>query len=112
MKKRCKFSIVLLLLLPLLFFGQVLELKQGNKAILKKSSEGNGIHLDTLPEGTKVLKIGDFPHYHAIQTADGTTGYSYKGNFQSSNDLIANSIKIQSLLANTDVLKISIMASK
>lgn len=109
MKKKHYLIIFLSFLITSSFYGQVLEVKEGKRAIVKETPDGNASHIDTLEAGTFVWKLGDYPRYNAIQTIDGTTGYSYKGNFKSSNKSIASTLSKKSLLAKTDALKIIVI---
>ena len=76
-----------------------------------------------LASNTKVKKIGEVDRYYVIQTADCTTGYSYKGNFSETGEAFAacstqptgsvvtsgTVISKESLMARNDVLKIIVL---
>lgn len=89
--------------------AQVLQVKEGRTALVKKEPTGNSEHVTQLSEGTQVVKIGDAPRYYSIQLQDGRTGYSYKGNFIEVEGNIPVSITKESLWAKSDVLKIIVI---
>ena len=94
--------------------AQLLEVKEGKSAIVKESPTGNGAHITRLEAGTQVVKLGSVDRYYSIQLADGTTGYSYKGNYievvdQDQGASIITSVTKNSLLARNDVLKVIVI---
>lgn len=89
--------------------AQLLQVKDDKSAIVKKEPTGNGEEILRLESGTKVRKLGEVSRYYSIQLVDGTTGYSYKGNFfETTGELPIVNTK-ESLLARTDVLKIIVL---
>lgn len=94
--------------------SEVLEVKPGRNAIVKVAPTGTAEQLpNRLPEGTRVDKIGEAPRYYSIRTADGTVGWSYKGNFTvvvGATPVNATApVTPESLLARSDVLKIIVV---
>lgn len=89
--------------------AQILQVKEGRSALVKKQPTGNGEQIVRLAEGTRVSKLGEVPRYYSIQLQDGRTGYSYKGNFVEISGVIPTSINKESLWARSDVLKIIVL---
>lgn len=108
--KQLKYIICyLLLFFVTILNAQVLMVKQGKNAFVKSKPNGNALHIDTLLQGTQVLKLGEFPRYYSIQLSDGKTGYSYKGNFIKVTNNLNPILTKESLWAKTNVLKIIVL---
>lgn len=83
--------------------AQILEVKQGKSALIKEAPTGNGNQIGRLDAGTQVVKLGEVPMYYSIQLADGSTGFSYKGNFKEVQGSLSVTSTKESLWAQTDV---------
>ncbi len=89
--------------------AQVLQVKEGRSALVKKEPIGNAEQIVRLPEGTQVRMLGEVPRYYSIQLSDGRTGYSYKGHFIEVSGDLPVIITKESLWAKSDVLKIIVL---
>ena len=94
--------------------AEILEVKTGRSAIVKVAPTGTAQRLpNRLPAGTRVDKIGEVTRYYSIRTADGTVGWSYKGNFKVVSDAPPVNdnppVTKEGLLARSDVLKIIVV---
>ena len=94
--------------------SQLLEVKPNRTAIVKDGPFGNAPQIASLTSGTRVTKLGTAPNYYSIQLANGSAGWSYKGNFievqgTSPTPITPATVTADSLLARSDVLKIIII---
>ncbi len=108
-------ALVIVLIGTTCTLATTLKVKPGRSAIVKSAPTGSATELLRLPSGAKVLMIGQAPRYYSIRLSDGSTGWSYKGNFEitdepitpgSTNAILATK---ENLLARSDVLKIIIV---
>jgi beta-lactamase superfamily II metal-dependent hydrolase len=105
---------VFILLVAYTLDAQILEVKEDKSAIVKEEPTGDGAQIARLEAGTRVIQLGEVSRYYSIQLADGTTGYSYKGNYfevpnTDTDGTLTATLTKESLLAKSDVLKIIVI---